>query len=132
MATCALRGTHLLCGQVSIGSRHCSSVSGYDVSCIWNCGGWSGFFAVAPSLSPHQLPYVDTYLLRHRAGLNWGICLGNTHVDCGFPGVFFISSVEKSDCTGFSCELVGASLSFSASKIGCSKSYPHALAYKSS
>ena len=51
---------------------------------------------------------------------------------CGIPGVFLISSVEKSDCTGISCELVGASLSFSESKIRCSKSYSHALAYKSS
>ena len=70
----------LLCGQVNIGSRRCSSASGYDVSCIWNCGGWSGYFAVAPSLCPHQVPYVDTYLLRHRARLNWGKSLGNTHV----------------------------------------------------
>ena len=36
------------------------------------------------------------------------------------PGVFLISSVEKSDCTRISCEVGGAALSFSASKIGCS------------
>ena len=69
-----------MCGQVSIGSRRCSSASGYDVSCIWNCGGWSGYFAVVPSWFPHQVLYVDTYLLRHRARLYWGKSLGNTHV----------------------------------------------------
>ena len=47
---------------------------------------------------------------------------------CGLPGVFLISSVEKSDCIGISRCLGGAALSFSASKIGCSKSYSHALA----
>ena len=67
--------------RTSIGSRRCSSASGYDVSCIWSCGGWSGYFAVVPSLSPHQVPYVDTCLLRHRARLYWGKSLGNTHVD---------------------------------------------------
>ena len=50
----------------------------------------------------------------------------------GFPSVFLISSVEKSDCIGISRWLAGTALSFVASKIGCSKLYSHALAYKSS
>ena len=50
----------------------------------------------------------------------------------GFPGVFCVSSVDKSDCTGCSGESGAVILSFSASKVGFSYSQSHALAYKSS
>ena len=59
-STYAFRGTHLLSGQASIYNRHCNKASGYDVICIWNCGDWSGYYSIAPSLLPHQVPYVDT------------------------------------------------------------------------
>ena len=65
MSTCAIRGTHLFHRQVNICSRHCNSASGYDAGCIWSCGGCSGYFLVVPSLSPHLVPHVYTYLL-HR------------------------------------------------------------------
>ena len=50
------------------------------------------------------------------------LCIGENLWEhtCGFPGVFFISSVEKWDCTRFSCELGGTALSFSLSKNGWS------------
>ena len=51
---------------------------------------------------------------------------------CAAPGVFRISAVDKSDCIGISCKLGRIPLFFSASKVGCSYSHCHALAYKSS
>ena len=60
----------------------------------------------------------------------WGKISGEH--SCVVPGVFLISSVDKSDRTGISVELGGVALLFSASKLGCSYSHSHALAYKSS
>ena len=37
---------------------------GYNVSCIWNCEGWSEYFPVVPSWTPHRVPYLEMYLLR--------------------------------------------------------------------
>ena len=64
VSTCALRGTRLFRGQVNISSRHCNLASGYDPGCIWSCGGCSDYFPVVPSLSPHLVLRVYTYLLR--------------------------------------------------------------------
>ena len=79
-STCAFRGPHLFSRQVNICSRHCNEASGYDVNCIWNCGGWSDYFLVVPSLSPHRVPCVDTYLLLHWFRLFEENFLGNTQV----------------------------------------------------
>ena len=46
--------------------------------------------------------------------------------------MFWISSVDESDCAENSGELGGIAVLFSASKIGCSYSHSHALVYNSS
>ena len=64
VSTCAPRGPHLLERRVNICSRHCSLASGCDAGYIWSCGGCSGYFPAVPSLSPHLVPCMYTYLLR--------------------------------------------------------------------
>ena len=64
VSTCAPRGPHLFRRQINIGSRHCNLALGYDVGYIWSCGDCSDYFPAVPSLSPHLVPYVYTYLLR--------------------------------------------------------------------
>ena len=80
VSTCAPRGTHLFRRQVNICSRRCSLASGYDAGCIWSCGGCSDYFPVVPSLSPHLVPHVYTYLLRRYFHLLGEKFLGNTRV----------------------------------------------------
>ena len=80
VSTCAPRGPHLLRRRVNICSRHCNLASGYDAGYIWSCGGCSDCFAVVPSLSPHLVPYVYTYLLRHWLRPLGEEFLGNTRV----------------------------------------------------
>ena len=80
VSTCAARGTHLFPRHVNICSRHCSSASGYDAGCIWSCGGCSGSFPAVPSLCPHLVRFVYTYLLRRLCHLLGENFLGNTRV----------------------------------------------------
>ena len=80
VTTCAPRGPHLLRRQANICSRHCNLASGYDVDYTWSCGGCSGCFPAVPSLSPHLVPYVDTYLLRRLCHLLGEKIVGNTRV----------------------------------------------------
>ena len=78
--TCAPRGPNLLRRRVNICSRHCSLASGYGAECIWSCGGCSDYFPVVPSLSPHLVPHVYTYLRRRLSRLLGEKLLGDTRV----------------------------------------------------
>ena len=66
--------------QGNICSRHCNLASGYDAGCIWSCEGCWDHFVVVPSLSPHLVPHVYTYLLRRLSRLLGEKFLGNTRV----------------------------------------------------